>query len=235
MNMRNLLPVVTLFSLLTACKNNDCPAKIDLVQPGENPPQYEVVIRPEGFSQQATVRFGQEVAASRPGNDNDIIARVPAGLRGNVEISLEENDCIGRKNFIVLDSLPGTYGMSLQNIVLPTPPNFPGVITNEWMNDADTLHSFVLDQDPDNFTQLANFCVELSLDNPVLNNNPISGAWSENPNTIYIKVDRTQNGGTIEEFDGQFTGPYPGARPWAKFFILLTSRTTGRQMILYRQ
>ena len=181
------------------------------------------------------MRFGQEIATTRPGVDGDIIARVPAGLRGNVEISLEENDCVGRRDFIVLDSLPGTYGMALQNIVLPSVPvTFPPGINNNFTNAADPNHFFLLEDDGNNPGHIGPFAQENHNTNPALGNgNPISGTWSFSPNEIHLTVDRTLNGGTIEKFDGQFINTYSGAPAFANAFMLLVSQTTGRQLILY--
>lgn len=229
---------LTLLSLGFACKNKDCPNKVDLVQPGENPPNYEVIIHPDGFTQAATVRFGQEVAVTRPGDGTDIIAKVPAGLRGNVEISVEENDCVGRRSFIVLDSLPGTYGASLQNIILPsTPTEFPQSITQEWPNAADPEHHFIFLLGDASGSFDPSICYERHTSNPILgfpNRNPVSGFWDTAANKVKIIIDRTLNGGAIEEFNGQFIKPYPGAPVGTKFVIWLTSKTTGRQLVLLR-
>ena len=230
------LSALTLLTLGFACKNKDCPNKVDLVQPGENPPNYEVIIHPEGFSQQATVRFGQETAVTRPGAGTDIIAKVPAGLRGSVEISLEENDCVGRSNFIVLDSLPGAYGLSLQYVVLPSVPQTPpSAIGNGWTNAVDAQHRFFL-ADSTGLDGSRYISEEASTEqhdtNLKLNGNPVKGSWSVNPNKVHLVVDRTQNGGVVEAFDGQFINSYPSASS-GNTFMLLTSKITGRQLVLY--
>jgi hypothetical protein len=231
--------LLVLLSALAACKgdSSDCEKPVSLVQPASNPAGYEVIVRAPGFTPDAEVRFGQEVAQSRAGEGSDIIARVPAGLLGNVEISLEEDGCIGRRAFSVLPALPAVYGLSLPNIVLPTvPTNFPSGISNFYVNAADSDHFINLQPDPDDPAKIGGDANEFHNTNPALgangNFNPITGTWDAGTNTIYVEIDRTGNGGAVEKFDGEFINGFPGAPANMKRFVLLVSRTTGRQMVL---
>lgn len=236
--MKSLPFVLGCLCLVVACKNkeSDCGKDITLVQPDANPANYEIIIRPDGFSQQAKVLFGQEEATTRAGNNGDIIAKVPAGLRGSVELTLEEGDCLARQNFTVLDSLPGTYGQSLPNIVLPSPPSsYISNISNFWRNAADPDHAFQLSQDGLSLDPLNSF--ESHASNPALgafgNTNPISGTIDTLNHKVHLIVDRSPNGGGIEEFDGVLIKDFPGADTLSySHFILLVSTKTGRQLVL---
>ena len=70
---------------------------MNAVLPDNNPAGYEVLLKTSGLSQSAKVVFGTVEASSRAGgNPDEIIAKVPNGLSGNVEISVEDGDCIER-------------------------------------------------------------------------------------------------------------------------------------------
>jgi hypothetical protein len=231
--------VVALFAGLSACKDNTCGNQITGVQPNANQANHEVIIHPHGFSQQAKVFFGLQEATTRPGLNGDIVARVPAGLRSDVEISVQENSCIARTSFTVLDSLPGIYGLSLPDIILPYVPNSPpGGIDNEWQNLADSSHTFMLHDSTDSSVGLLSTVTsyEMHTTNSLLGakkHNPISGPWSnaKPPYIVQISIDRTGNGGALEVYDGQFikTKFSPAFDSTA---LVLTSKTSGRQLIL---
>ena len=238
-----LLALFTLLFCFESCKDKcDKDVSIDAIQPNTNPAGYEVLIKTNDFTDAAKVVFGNIEADYRAGGKKgEIIATVPDGLSGNVEVSVEEGECIGRfDNFIVSGALPTDVQPSLPTIILPVPPSsFPTEgIQNNWVNAvADTT--------------LLNFGIHLngtfsggvfftSLDqsyefspNPIFDNLPATGWANTGTNTIYLEVDRTSIGGVIEHFDGLFVEPPSFLPSFAKWPILLTSRETGRQLLIY--
>ena len=75
--------------------------------------------------------------------------------------------------------------------------------------------------------------MEFSNLEPAFNENPATGTANRKTNVIYLEVDRTLKGGSIERFDGLFIEVPSFLPPNAKYAILLASRETGRQMLLY--
>lgn len=223
-------------SFFVSCKKNNCEGDktIESIAPSTNPPGYEVIIGTKGFSSAAQVRFGNEVADTRAGEANQIIARVPAGLAGNVQVTVEEGDCVARfDNFKVLGTLPGDLQASLPDIVLPSPPtSYPDNFTNEWKNAANQLTGiFLLDDGSGTgiLTNSSEFYDSPDSQFDFFKNNPVTGTVNVATNKIHIEVDRRgQTGGTIEKFDGQFVAPPANAQ----YAILLVSEQTGRQLLL---
>lgn len=218
-----------------SCKKNNCEGDktIETIAPSSNPPGYEVIIGTKGFSSAAEVRFGNEVADTRTGEANQIIARVPVGLAGNIQVTVEEGDCVARfDNFKVLGALPGDLQPSLPDIVLPSlPSSYPDNFTNAWFNAADptfTTGIQLFDDGSGSFNYPDSFEFNFS-GNSFFNDNPVSGTVNIATNKIHIEVDRTaKSGGTLEKFDGQFVVPPANAQ----HAILLVSRQTGRQLLL---
>lgn len=232
------------------CNNSDCDKSIGAVQPNSNPAGYEVLLKTKGFTDAAQVVFGTVPANSRAGGaDGEIIATVPAGLSGNVEISVEEGDCIARSaGFIVLGALPGNVQNSLPVIVVPAPPPAlpTGNIENNWANTAslDNFRAFGIHLVGDlttGTTQLdGSFEYDFSVANSFFDGNPVKGTITVNQatksSTIYLEIDRrAKTGGTVEHFDGQFIDrpAVPNiSLDLEQWFILLVSRETGRQLLI---
>lgn len=249
--MKNI-PVYLLFICICAfslgcdqCKNKcSNEASISAVLPDNNPSGYEVVLKVSGLSQGAKVVFGTVEASSRPGAKSDeIIATVPSGVSGNVEISVEEGDCIARYgDFVVSGTLPNNVQPSLEQIIIPIPlgqGSFPTEgIQNHWVNAvADTnQRNFGIHLEGD-----FNFGDETSLDgsyefnslNTTFDDSPAIGTANNKTNVIYLEVDRRSKGGELEHFDGLFIEVPDFLPSFAKYAILLTSRETGRQLIIY--
>lgn len=244
-----MLSIASVCSLLflNACKDNTCGNEIGFVQPNANPANHEVMIKATGFTQKAAVYFGQIQASTRPGPHDTLIAKVPVGLRSDVELSVSENNCIARTSFKVLDSLPGIYGLSLPNIVLPTvldAGNAPSGITNEWFDSADSNHMILfLDTLDINYNTNFKHNLDASVSREMHKTiqllgarkpNPITGTYIEvSPYTIQIFIDRTSNGGTVEEYNGQYVIPDLTVSPQAFRMLALTSKSSGRQLVLY--
>ena len=77
--------------------------------------------------------------------------------------------------------------------------------------------------------------------------NPVSGIVDKKNNFIRIRIDRTSKGLGIEEYEGEFISPEEVPIEFSEggicspngdkepFFMFLTSTSTGRQLILFRQ
>ncbi len=241
-----LLAACTLIFGLENCEDK-CGSSVSVqsVQPNTNPAGYEVLLKTEGFSDATKVIFGSVEATSRTGGaPGDIIATVPAGLSGNVEVSVEEGECIARSGgFIVSGSLPGNVQPSLQQIVVPILTSAPqGGFENDWINAASIDKSQRIHlggNEVASITILDGVTTKeiAGADNPFFNNNPVTGVVNVFTNLIYLEIDRTAKGGIVEHFDGSFIErpaflppPPNSAKPQA---ILLVSRDTGRQLLLY--
>ncbi len=250
--MKNALFLIATFAtccLALGCSSSDANCdknvSINAVLPNTNPTGYEVLLKTNGFTSAAKVVFGTVEASSRAGGlAGEIIATVPAGLSGNVEISVEEGDCIARSpGFVVLAALPGTIQPSLPNIVIPTAPtSYPqNDIQNNWANSASIITGrsygihfvgFIGNISP-GVCELDTTSYEYDFDNSsFLSGNPVRGNMNVNSNLVYVEIDRTAKGGTVEKFDGHFIGVPPFLENIEKWPILLVSRQTGRQLIV---
>lgn len=226
------------------CKNKcDKEVSIEEVQPKTNPAGYEVLLKATGFTNNAKVIFGNVEASSRGASElAGIIATVPNGLAGNVEISVEEGDCIARSSgFVVSGSLPSNVQPSLPEIVLPIPlPQLsipPAGFQNNWVNAASGVQAnFGIHLNGDfNGSDVSSLdqSYEFNYNDANFDDNPATGTATRSTNVIYLEVDRTAKGGSVEHFDGLFI-QVPAFLPAnAKYAVLLTSRETGRQMLLY--
>lgn len=223
-----------------ACKTDDCdsPISIDQLSPDRNPPGYEIVIEGNGFSADAVVRFGQVTAQTRDGGELGLVAQVPNGLVGVVELTVEEGDCIARSDFEVWSNfLPGTPA-SPTLIIIPQPPNYPlpGSFQNAWQNLVDEEHFIQLnDNDNDGEGPLDEGSREFHSSNALLDDNPATGSFDPANNRIVITIDRTAKGGIKETYDGQYIPIPPGAPGgFNEAALLLTSREDGRQLVILK-
>ena len=224
----------------SACSKN---VSVTAVQPNTNPAGHEVLLKTSGFSSAAKVVFGTVAATSRAGGESgDIIAKVPAGLSGNVEISVEEGDCIARSaGFIVSGSLPTGVQPSLSNIVIPTPPaSVSSDIGNVYVNAATTFDQF---NNPEHTILIGKGTTVgsiINIDEPFSKENLkgveslVSGFFNISTREVQIVIDRTVNGGIIEHFDGKFIAVPDFLPASAQVAVLLVSRETGRQLLIYK-
>ncbi len=238
--------IVILFSW-TACKDK-CGGDfgIQSIQPAANPVGYEIFIACKGVTANTKVRFDAVDAASVKTAEGGLIAKVPAGISGTVSLSIEEGECSDSKPFDVLGAYPGNVPPSPTVIVIPQAPDLGGFsgITNNWINTQDDFHRVQLTDDPnspgkllvvnDDGTNGGSEEQYFGIGNDLLKNNPVSGSYDIVANTITIVIDRSgKPGGSKETYTGQFMAPtLPTPNP-AKYMILLTSATTGRQLVLY--
>ncbi|MEO6037622.1 MAG: IPT/TIG domain-containing protein [Saprospiraceae bacterium] len=221
----------------------DCDKSINAVQPNTNPAGYEVLIKTNGFSPAAKVVFGTVEATSRAGGESDdIIAKVPAGLSGNVEISVEEGDCIARSGgFLVSGSLPTGVQPSLPQIIVPSPlTNVSSDIANVWTNAASTFdagnnaeHTILIGVGT-TVGNIINFEEPFSKETIKLVVSLVSGFANISTGEVQLTVDRTTHGGIVEHFDGHFVAKPNSVTVSGTSFILLVSRETGRQLLIYK-
>lgn len=219
------------------CKNKDkcdTPIEIQELLPDNNPAGYEIQIKGTGFTQAAVVRFGSKAAAPRwYAEESTLIAEVPDGLSGPVEVTVEEGDCIGRADFEVTSGANADWPSSPTQIVIPQPTaDFPLSISNAWRNyyDSTNQHGIQLTI-VEGEIELDTFSHEFNFADPKFNDNPVSGTVSKNPNEIHLTIDRTANGGLNDELEGQFIPPILVGGE-LKHLIWLQSKITGRQLVL---
>lgn len=238
-NIRRLL-VPLLFAALffTSCKDK-CGSDdfgIESLQPAANPAGYEVFIKASGVTSSTKVYFDEVEAASTKTAEGGLIVKVPAGVAGTVSLSIEEGDCSDSRSFDVLGSYPGNVPPSPTSIIIPQAPgSLPGSISNAWENIFDSNHKIVLGDfvDPTGVFD-GSFENYITSDNEFLTNNPISGNYDIQDNTVFIVIDRTDKpGGYKDTLTGQLIPNLPD-NPDAESTMLLTSNRTGRQLVIFK-
>lgn len=238
--IRRLLAPLLFAALFFASCKDKCDSSdfgITSLQPAANPAGYEVFIAAKGVTANTKVRFDAVDAASVKTAEGGLIVEVPTGIAGTVSLSIEEGDCNDSKSFDVLGAYPGNAPASPTSIVIPqTPGSLPATISNSWVNVFDANHQVSLqdnDSPPNGIFddgELEKHFGGLSY----FDNNPVSGNYNFQTNTIFVVIDRSAKaGGYRDTLTGQFVPNLP-ATPQAKFTILLTSKRTGRQLALFR-
>lgn len=230
-----LLVCSILLLLNNRCDTNGCDQvfEIDELQPDTNPAGYEIRIVGQPFSESATVRFGNKVATTRwDETQNTILAKVPTGLSGLLEVTVEEGECLARADFEVTGNYTTNWPPALPVIVIPqNPSTFPSNFTNLWHNIADEDHRIFLGSD-NATTALTDDSAEFHLSNSKLNENPVRGTVNIAQNKIFMTINRTAHGGMNDTLDGKFILPASAGITDKDFAILLESRASGRQMVL---
>ncbi|MBK7872488.1 MAG: IPT/TIG domain-containing protein [Saprospiraceae bacterium] len=233
--------------ILFACnQDNDCDGTfvIEKILPNSNPPGSEVSIQGTGFSAKSTVRFAGQIAKSSFSNEKGLVAVVPNNVTGFVDLTVEEGDCLARADFEVLGTLPVNWVASPTVIIIPTlPSTFPSNLNNVWVNYYDPNYTLGIFHDDDCFfsftgiLDLNEFSTETHTTNDFLNNNPITGIYKCVDGSLEIRIDRTKKGGTIETYDGVIILPETvgESNNTNSLYMLLTSRSTGRQLIIRQQ
>lgn len=240
-NIRRLLAPLLLAALFFSSCKDKCDADdfgITSLQPAANPAGYEVFIGAQGVTANTKVRFDAVDAASVKTAEGGLIVKVPTGIAGTVSLSIEEGECSDSRSFDVLGAYPGNVPVGPTNIVIPQAPgSLPSGITNGWINIFDPEHTiFLLDDfnNPDGILDVGiGGSTEYHQPNSFFNNNPISGTYDFAAKTISIVVDRSAKaGGYRDTLTGNFIQNLP-QRPNVQGTILLTSKRTGRQLIIY--
>ncbi len=238
------LSLIGLF-LLNSCKDKCAGGDygIQSLQPAANPAGYEIFIAAKGVGADTEVRFDAVEAASVKTAEGGLIVKVPTGLSGVVSLSIQNGDCSDSRDFEVLGSYPGNVPPSPTSIIVPqTPGGYIGSVSNAWKNVEDELHSLFLQTDdnnpghiiPNDGTNFASTEFHFG-SNSFLNNNPISGTFDTLTNEILMVIDRSaKTGGYRDTLDGQFIQNLPQT-PAAVVTMLLTSRRTGRQLVIYKE
>lgn len=227
--------------LLPSCKK-ECGGdslSIDTLEPPSNPPGYEIRLKGSGFSDGSVVRFdNSESSATRFLDASTLIATVPAGVLGSVEISVADGDCIARNDrFEVFADFPNTIPFSPATIIIPQAATvYPtNSFQNAWTNKNDAVHSIFLEDPNDPNGVLGVASTEYNSSNSFFNNNPITGYLRFNTATktsdIQIIIDRhLQPGGDIEIYTGDLITP-ASVGSIAEYVLLLTSQKDGRQLV----
>ena len=155
---------------------------------------------------------------------------------------MEEGDCIARSGgFVVSGTLPTDVQPALSDIVIPLPlTSDPSGIGNVWINAASSFDNInnpehtILIVEGTQVGDVINFDEAFSKENNKSVSNPVSGSANLITKQVQIVINRSSNGGDIEHFDGQFI-VVPSFLPAnAELAILLVSRETGRQLLIYR-
>ncbi len=233
-----LLPALLLALFTPACKDK-CDTGdfgITSLQPAANPAGYEIFIEAKGVTASTRVRFDEVDAASVKTAEGGLIVKVPTGVSGPVSLSIEEGSCSDSRSFEVLGTYPGNVPAGPTTIIVPQAPgSLPSSIGNFYTNLFDNDHAFIL-AEPDSGTgiQVGSFSSESHFSNDFFNGNPISGTMDLANNNIFLIVDRTaQTGGYKDTLTGKYIQKLPQS-PNGTVDILLTSKRTGRQLVLYR-
>ncbi len=141
---------------------------------------------------------------------------------------------------MVLGALPSGVQPSLPVIIIPTPlTGTPSGVGNNWINAATTFvgpnaqQTILIVEEPFPVGDVINFDEANSNETNQSVSNPISGFANLKTKEVQIVIDRTSKGGSVEHFDGQFIEVPDFLVAKAKYTILLVSRETGRQLLIY--
>ncbi len=152
---------------------------------------------------------------------------------------------------------------SVPNILIPiSPPSLPPGVVDAWFSPHDKkyciwikpktegtaeLPSLVTGVVPFDGTPGNQTSMELHCSDPesIYHNNPVSGIIDQENNFISISIDRSSKGLGIENYWGTFISPddlpdscYKACNDEVKkrdHYMMLTSETTGQQMVLFRR
>lgn len=237
-------PLLLLLALLLALFSPACKDKCDTgdfgitsLQPAANPAGYEIFIEAKGVTASTRVRFDEVDAASVKTAEGGLIVKVPTGISGPVSLSIEEGSCSDSKSFEVLGTYPGNVPAGPTTIIVPQAPgSIPTNVTNFYRNVFDSDHGLNLfDPDSGTGTQIGQFSSESHFGgNEFFNNNPITGNVDVANNTFFLVIDRTsKTGGYKDTLTGNYIQKIPQS-PDGTVNVLLTSKRTGRQLVLYR-
>jgi hypothetical protein len=239
-NIRQVLVPLFFGALFFAACKNKCDSGdfgITSLQPAANPVGYEIFIEAKGVTADTRVRFDNVEAASVKTAEGGLIVKVPTGISGTVSLSIEEGECNDSRSFDVLGTYPGNVPLGPTTIIIPQAPgSLPTGISNAYTNVFDPDHKLIIQdfEDPQGVIDEGSFENYLTSDMPFLAFNPITGNYNVQTNTIFIVIDRTEKpGGYLDTLTGQFIANFPQT-PDAQFTMLLKSRHTGRQLIVFQ-
>ncbi|MEO1261502.1 MAG: hypothetical protein AAFZ15_22045 [Bacteroidota bacterium] len=273
--MKNNLFFTVLFScvlILFSC-NPDCDSLVGLqLSSTLNPSGYEVVISadPPSSLQGRRIFFNDSEVETTFVDGHGIKVKVPEGISGNVELRIEDPDCVDFVSFdytVVGESFfndnPEYIFPPTPEIIIPNvPADFPPSIENAWLHPINVDYCFWFKFLPDTLGHCTKFIDPInsfeqstcgSADR-LYSNNPLSGRV-EPDGSVFVTVNRP--GGT-EDFTGLLINPAdvpeiyhgwqelvcdntPVSASWdasfknRDFMMLLTSKSTGRQLLIYQQ
>lgn len=254
--MKNhLVIVLVLLSFLIVfsdCGGNDDPCLISLyalttIEPSSNPVGYEIRISGEGFTENTLVRFDNVDSPKTTLLDpSTLIATVPSGVLGPVELSVSDGGCLDRNDrFEVYADFPANIPFSPNTIIIPQPisaVNYPdNFLQNCWENINDREHCIFLVESEEgngilNEDTTNDVCEERHSDQTsFFSGNPISGHFrTDDVNEtvdIEITIDRSAKpGGEVETYTGELIEP-ASVGSNGQYVLLLTSQKDGRQLL----
>jgi len=234
---RVLVPLLFAAIFLPSCKDK-CDVGdfgITSLQPAANPVGYEIFIEAKGVSASTKVRFDNVEAASVKTAEGGLIVKVPSGIAGTVSLSIEDGECNDSKSFDVLGAYPGNVPVGPTTIIIPqAPTSIPSGITNAWRNIFDSNHTVFFQDDfsnPDGILDITS--TEYHTTDPYFNENLVSGTYDTLANKIFVIINRSaKTDGYKDTLTGKFIQNLP-QQPNTQGTILLTSKRTGRQLVLF--
>jgi hypothetical protein len=229
--------------LLPGCKKDDGPAApcttlgIERVYPNNSPVGGPVLVKGTGFSDKTIVRFAREKAEILAVTQEYISVKVPRGLLGVVELSLDNGSkCITKKNFEIgtvtatnLPNSPPVYIIPPAGFAFPVQVGTDGAVTltNLWQPE----HTIELQ-----FIRPRGGASEIEgregLDDR-FEGNEVTGEQNPVENKYTLVIDRSASGMPTERLEGGFytlTMKVNGSEVTDNFFIAF-STVTGRQYV----
>lgn len=221
-----MLAAVLLAIAHPAC-NPDCASLEDIrLSTDANPEGYEILITASPLSglKNKKVFFGSVEAETVFHDDIGLVVRIPAGVDGDVELKIEDPDCLDfiRRPFKVADA---AYFENNLNYVPPTPPfiviptigiNPPQFVNNAWLSPENPEYclwfQMVVDSTTGQPTKYLNptksaeqaLCECLRTSSLPFARNRMYGIVDKDKNYIEITIDRTPINGDYETFTGRF-------------------------------
>lgn len=262
------------FSLLClfSC-NPDCDSLVGLrLSSTLNPSGHQVMISadPPSALEGRRIYFNDTEADAVFVEENGLIVTVPEGLPNDVELRIEDPDCVDfiAFDFSVVDESffegnPNYVFPPTPEIIIPNlPADFPPSIENAWLHPINVDYCFWFKFLPDTLGNCTKFIDPLnSFEQSTCGNtdvlyaaNPLSGRV-EADGSVFVTVNRPDG---AEEFTGRLINPEDVPESYQKweeldcgsgsvsanwdselknrdFMMLLISKVTGRQLLIYQQ
>ncbi len=226
--LRYYTAILMLLTFVQSSCNPDCMSLVNVQSSTTlNPVGYEILITANPISdlKGRKVFFGDVEAKSVFHEGFGLVVEVPAGVSGNLEIKIEDPDCLDVQT-IPFNVIDDDYFFKNIDFVPPTPPDiiipeipiaFPSYVDNAWLS-ADNpgyclwfkMHKVNGEEtslvNPDSsFEQSTCWCEQdFNVSHLPYAMNRMGGVIDKESNFIHIFIDRTPIGGTIEEFSGMF-------------------------------
>ena len=269
-----ILPILSFIFLigLLSC-NPDCDSLVGVkLSSSLNPSGYEVMISadPPSALQGRRIFFNDTEVETTFMDGNGLIVKVPDGLSGDVELRIEDPDCVDFISFdytVVGENFfqdnPDYVFPPTPEIIIPNlPADFPPSIENAWLHPINVDYCFWFKFLPDMTGSCTKYIDPINSfeqstcgnTNVLYASNPLSGRV-EADGSVFVTVNRP---GGAEDFEGRLINPQDAPeqyRSWTElkcggtaistswdsslknrdFMMVLTSKLTGRQLLIYQQ